>query len=56
MKRKYFLSSIVPLAATFSAVATGKTILGPDTAVVIPPYLKQGDIVGICCPAGFIDP
>jgi len=54
MKRKHFLSSIVPLAATFSAVAKGKTIIEPDTPVTVPPYLKPGDTVGICCPAGFI--
>lgn len=54
MKRKQFLSSIVPLAATMGAVAKGKTIIDPDKAVIIPPYLKRGDIIGICCPAGFI--
>jgi len=54
MKRKYFLSSIIPLAATLGAVAKGKTTIDPDKPVIIPPYLKQGDIIGICCPAGFI--
>ena len=49
MKRKHFLSSIVPLAATLGAVAKGKTIIDPDTPVNIPPYLKPGDTVGICC-------
>lgn len=56
MKRKHFLSSIVPLAVTFTAVAKGKTSIDPDTPVIIPPYLKRGDTVGICCPAGFITP
>ena len=56
MKRKHFLSSLLPLAATFTAVAKGKTIIDPDNPVTIPPYLKWGDKVGICCPAGFITP
>jgi len=54
MKRKHFLSSFIPLAATLSAVARGKTSIGPDSPVAIPPYLKPGDTVGICCPAGFM--
>ncbi|MEO6542181.1 MAG: LD-carboxypeptidase [Ferruginibacter sp.] len=54
MKRKHFLSSLLPLAATFTAVAKGRTSIDPDTPVTIPPYLKRGDTVGICCPAGFI--
>jgi muramoyltetrapeptide carboxypeptidase len=54
MKRKHFLSSLVPLAATFGAVARGKTTLDTDSSVIIPPYLKAGDTVGICCPAGYI--
>ena len=54
MKRKHFLSSIIPLAAALSAVGKGKTSIDPDKPVIIPPYLKRGDIVGICCPAGFI--
>ncbi len=54
MKRKHFLSSIIPLAATLGAVAKGKTVIEPDSPVIIPPYLKRGDTVGICCPAGYI--
>ena len=56
MKRKDFLSSIVPLGATLGSVARGKTLLGndPDSRVIIPPYLKKGDKIGITCPAGFI--
>lgn len=54
MQRKHFLSSLVPLAATITAVAKGKTVIGPENPVIIPPYLKTGDTVGICCPAGFI--
>ena len=56
MKRKHFLSSLLPLAATFTAVAKGRANIEPDSPVTIPPYLKWGDTVGICCPAGFIMP
>ena len=52
MKRKDFLSSILPLGAALCSVADSKTIL--EAAVKIPSYLKQGDVIGICCPAGFI--
>lgn len=54
MNRKNFLSSAIPLAATFSDVARGKTVIATEGPVTIPPYLKKGDTVGICCPAGFI--
>lgn len=56
MKRKDFLSSMVPLGATLGAIAKGKMIVGedPDTPATIPPYLKKGDTIGITCPAGFI--
>ena len=54
MKRKDFLSSIVPFAATFSAVTNGKMLTDPEKPVSLPPYLRPGETVGICCPAGFI--
>lgn len=54
MKRKDFLSSVVPLAATFTSMVKGKTVSGPDAPITVPPYLKNGDMVGICCPAGYI--
>lgn len=56
MKRKDFLSSIIPLGATLGAVAKGKTILteDPDAPATLPPYLKKGDVIGITCPAGYI--
>ena len=56
MKRKDFLSSIVPLGATFQSMAAGKLVLGEDieSPTLIPPYLKKGDTIGITCPAGFI--
>ena len=55
MKRKDFLSSIVPLGATLGSMAKGKTIFNePEGPTIIPPYLKKGGTIGITCPAGFI--
>jgi muramoyltetrapeptide carboxypeptidase len=55
MKRKDFLSSIIPLGAVFSDLALGKQLSNePDVPVKIPSYLKQGDMIGICCIAGYI--
>ena len=55
MKRKNFLSLLVPLGAGLTSMARGKDfIIDPDTPVSIPPYLKKGDTIGITCPAGFI--
>ena len=55
MKRKDFLSAIIPLGATLGAIANGKILLDePDAPAAIPPYLKKGDIIGITCPAGYI--
>jgi muramoyltetrapeptide carboxypeptidase len=54
MKRKDFLSSVLPLAAIFTSAAKGEWPMEPDKPVSIPPYLKKGDMVGICCPAGYI--
>ncbi len=52
MKRKEFLSSVVPLAAAVS-VAKGKLFEDPDPGKV-PVYLKTGDVIGISCPSGAI--
>jgi muramoyltetrapeptide carboxypeptidase len=54
MKRKHFLSSFIPMAVTLAAVAKGKTNIEPDSPITKPPYLKPGDTIGICCPAGYI--
>jgi len=54
MKRKDFLSSVVPLAATFNSMASGRMVTDTEKPAIIPPYLKKGDTVGICCPAGYI--
>ena len=58
MNRKLFLSSLLPASAmlyAFKAKASN-AIIAKDAAVKHkrPPYLKQGDIIGITCPAGFI--
>jgi muramoyltetrapeptide carboxypeptidase len=55
MKRKDFLSSVIPLGAVFSDMATGKHISNqPDIPIKIPSYLNPGDTIGICCVAGYI--
>ena len=52
MKRKEFITSVVPLAA-MSAVA-GKMPLMEEEAVKTPCYLGKGDVIGITCPSGSI--
>ena len=54
MNRKYFISSIIPLGATLSAIAGQKNIEDPDAPIKTPPYLKKEDVIGITCPAGYI--
>jgi muramoyltetrapeptide carboxypeptidase len=61
MNRKNFLSSIVPITASFSAIAKGKKGIDTNLAIFedekigqIPPYLKRGDVIGITCPSGYI--
>ncbi len=58
MNRKLFLSSLLPASAMLyafkSSVATVAPIAGAPIKHKRPPYLKQGDIIGITCPAGFI--
>lgn len=61
MNRKNFISSVVPLAASVSAIAKGKgdvnksfAMLEEDKVSTIPPYLKPGDVIGITCPSGYI--
>ncbi|CAN5598060.1 LD-carboxypeptidase [soil metagenome] len=53
MNRKSFLSSVVPLTASFTAMS-GNRSLDETISSIIPPYLKKGDTIGITCPAGFI--
>jgi len=55
MNRKNFISSVLPLGALFVDIAAGKPVSNePDTPVKIPAYLKKGDVIGICCVAGYI--
>lgn len=61
MNRKSFLSSVVPLAVSVSAMAKGSIDLNKnfstsedDKIQKIPPYLKPGDVIGITCPSGYI--
>ncbi|HEY9362031.1 MAG TPA: LD-carboxypeptidase [Chitinophagaceae bacterium] len=51
MNRKDFLSTVVPLATVASAFSN-KTRM--DISKKIPPYLKEGDLIAITCPSGFI--
>ena len=55
MNRKHFLSSILTVGTALPAIAVN--ISGEDEAnkpLLIPRYLKQGDVIGITAPAGFI--
>ena len=51
MNRKHFLSSLIPFAALSAAGRVPE-----EQAIVVPPYLRPGDRIGITCPAGFITP
>ncbi len=54
MKRKDFLSTIIPAALSIPALAAGmreEEVFGKKH---IPPYLKPGDSIGITSPAGYI--
>ncbi|MDB5223800.1 MAG: peptidase LD-carboxypeptidase [Chitinophagaceae bacterium] len=55
MNRKDFLSSIVPLV-TVATAATGtkKINAEEESSLKIPAYLKEGDVIGITCPSGYI--
>jgi muramoyltetrapeptide carboxypeptidase len=60
MNRKKFIASITAATAPFVAFSKINKPLkeliatDEDKSVIIPPYLKPGDIIGITCPAGFI--
>ncbi len=57
MNRKHFLSSLMAAGAVLPAVPGMSNIPHLSDAgkkPVIPPYLKQGDTIGITCPAGYI--
>lgn len=62
MNRKDFLSGILPLTISLPALAkgrhsssTGRFAQAP-LAYQIPPYLRAGDTIGICCGSGYIEP
>ena len=56
MKRKDFIRSSAALMATsFMGITAGVRASTDESAVpVLPPYLKQGDLIGITSPAGYI--
>jgi muramoyltetrapeptide carboxypeptidase len=53
MNRKDFLSAVVPLAMIGTAVASTKKT-SEEESLKIPAYLKEGDVIGITCPSGYI--
>ncbi|SHK85991.1 muramoyltetrapeptide carboxypeptidase [Chitinophaga jiangningensis] len=58
MNRKHFLSALISTGAAFPGVRAAAAILPFDDMPahpIIPPYLKEGDEIGITCPAGFIN-
>ena len=54
MKRKDFLSGIIPLGAGMREVGWEKYADDPGSKSKAPPYLKKGDTIGITSPAGYI--
>ncbi len=54
MKRKQFLSSIIPATLSAKAIAHGLDEPEPDRHYHIPAYLKPGQTIGISSPAGYI--
>jgi muramoyltetrapeptide carboxypeptidase len=57
MKRKHFIASLLPLAASIKMSAENSLFSGEETpgaASLVPRYLKAGDVIGITAPAGYI--
>lgn len=52
-RKKFIASSLATLAATQFTKA-GAAVAIMQKAVIIPPYLKPGDMIGITSPAGYI--
>lgn len=52
MKRKDFLSAIIPAVASVKAVSLSS--IEESGSPIMPPYLKPGDTIGITSPAGYI--
>jgi muramoyltetrapeptide carboxypeptidase len=59
MNRKHFLSALITTGAGLPALQTLAGIGLPTPSdkkePLVPPYLKPGDIIGITCPAGYIN-
>ncbi|NCU04914.1 MAG: LD-carboxypeptidase [Chitinophagaceae bacterium] len=53
MNRKTFVSSLAAVSAAIPSLAAGLHE-EVDAAGIIPPYLKEGDIIGITSPAGYV--
>lgn len=53
MNRKDFLSAVVPIATVATAVAQSKEN-NEEESHKVPAYLKEGDIIAITCPSGYI--
>lgn len=57
MKRKAFLSALVPASLSIKAISGSLAAVPNSNAlsgISIPPYLQKGDTIGICSPAGYI--
>jgi muramoyltetrapeptide carboxypeptidase len=59
MNRKHFLSTILPASIAANAMAQSRpkhhtSNIKHQKSIVIPPYLKPGDTIGITSPAGYI--
>lgn len=59
MHRKHFLRSILPAGLSFQSMVNLRAVEqaafpGDESSLVVPGYLKNGDMIGITCPAGFI--
>src|ERR1700712_1166037 len=56
MKRKHFLSSVLAAGAVIPALGATSNNVDDDTgkSMIIPPYLKAGDTIGITSCAGYI--
>ena len=54
MKRKQFLASLMPGSLLFSSLNNVDLLPVSVLPAKVPPYLKQNDLIGITCPAGFI--
>jgi len=54
MKRKDFLTSVIPLATISAAFPKAPELSQSLAPNKMPPYLKKGDVIGITCPSGYI--